>query len=158
MRHTKIIFDLFRLLCERVGKQISYNKIGNILGIDHQTVSLYIQYFTNSYLFYEIERKGKVNQRIKSNKKIYCSDIGLRNNITGIRDLGAIYENLVFNHIKQHKPYFIYEQGYEIDFAYQDTLIEAKYGQLLEGEQKELFDNLKYKNKIIANDHRFFLC
>ncbi|MFT4283016.1 MAG: hypothetical protein ACMXX6_01180 [Candidatus Woesearchaeota archaeon] len=84
-------------------------------------------------------------------------DVGLKNVITGFKDKGAIFENLVFNKIKKEKPRFLYLDGIEIDFVFKDTLIEAKYGQELTKKQKQLFDSLKYKNKIIAKDIDFFL-
>lgn len=157
IKNHKAVFDLYRLLCERVGKQISYNKLSKILNIDNETISRYISHFLNTYLFDIIEVKGKLNQKIKSNKKLYCVDIGMRNIITGLRDLGAIYENLVYNKIKQNSPSFIYENGIEIDFCFNSTLIEAKFGQKLKDKQKDLFDKLQYKTKIIANGIDFFL-
>ena len=157
LKNHKAVFDLYRLLCERVGKQISYNKLAKILDIDNETVSRYVSYFLNTYLFDIIEVKGKLNEKIKSNKKLYCVDIGMRNVVTGMRDLGAIYENLVYNKIKEKSPSFIYQDGLEIDFCFNSTLIEAKFNQELEGRQKELFDNLNFKNKIVAQGVDFFL-
>ena len=157
LKNNKAIFDLYRLLCERVGKQISYNRLAKILNIDNETVTRYVSYFLDTYLFDIIEIKGKLNEKLKSNKKIYCVDIGLRNVVTGIRDLGAIYENLVFNKIKENNPSFVYKNGIEIDFCFNSTLIEAKFNQELEGKQKELFDNLEFKTKIVAKGVNFFL-
>lgn len=157
IKNEKLVSDLFVLLCERVGKQISYNKISKILDVDNETISRYVSYFIDTFLFDIIEIKGKVNQRIKGKKKLYCVDIGLRNVVTGFRDKGAIYENLVYNAIKKYKPNFLYEGGIEIDFCFKDTLIEAKYGLELTKEQKKLFDSSNYKNKIVAEDLDFFL-
>ncbi len=157
LKNHKAIFDLYRLLCERVGKQISYNKLAKILGLDNETISRYVSYFLDTYLFDIIEVRGKLNKKLKSNKKLYCMDIGMRNIVTGLRDLGAIYENLVYNKIKKNSPSFVYENGIEIDFCFESTLIEAKFGQKLEGKQKDLFDRLEFKKKIIAKDFNFFL-
>jgi predicted AAA+ superfamily ATPase len=157
IKHKKLIYDLFLLLCERIGKQISYNKISKILGVDNQTISRYVGYFNDTYLFEIIEMEGKLNERILGKKKLYCIDVGLKNVITGFKDKGAIFENLVFNQIKKENPRFLYVDGIELDFVFKDTIIEAKYGQSLTEKQKELFDKLKYKNKIIAKDMDFFL-
>jgi uncharacterized protein len=89
-------------------------------------------------------------------QKLYCADVGIKNVTTGFRDLGAIYENLVFLKIKNNKPNYVKEKGIEIDFWYKDYLIEAKYGQVLKDKQKDLFDNLKVKNKIVASGLDFF--
>lgn len=158
LRDNDAIENLFRLLCERVGKPISYNKLSNILGISKNSVKNYIDYFKETYLFYIIEKDARsLNERIVDNKKIYCADIGIKNVVTGFRDLGSIYENLVFLKIKENNPRFVRENNIEIDFKYKDTLIEAKYNQEIKDKQKQLFDTIKIKNKIIANGVDFFL-
>jgi len=158
IKNAEIVKDLFRLLCERVGKQLSYTKIGAVLGIDKDTVKKYIGYFVDTYLFYVIEKDAKsLNERIVENKKIYCADVGIKNVTTGFRDLGAIYENLVFLKIKHFKPRFVKTGPAEIDFKYSDTLIEAKFGQELTKEQQKLYDSVKVKTKIIAKGIDFFL-
>lgn len=158
LRDNDAIENLFRLLCERVGKPVSYNKLGHILGISKNSVKNYIDYFKKTYLFYTIEKDAKsLNERIVDNKKIYCADVGIKNVVTGFRDLGSIYENLVFLKIKANNPRFIRENGIEIDFKYKDTLIEAKYNQEIKDKQKELFDSIKLKNKILANGVDFFI-
>lgn len=157
LKYKKLVYDLFSLLCERVGKQISYNKLSKILGVDNETITKYVSYFLDTYLFDIVEQKGKLNERIKGKKKLYCVDVGLRNIITGFKDKGAIYENLVFNKIKNQKPQFLFKDGIEIDFCFKDTIIEAKYGQEMNEKQRALFEKSKFKNKIIAKDYEFFL-
>ncbi|MFT4326478.1 MAG: ATP-binding protein, partial [Candidatus Woesearchaeota archaeon] len=61
IRNKKVVFDLYKLLCERVGKQISYNNLAKILSVDNETISRYVQYFLDTYLFYQIEVKDKIN-------------------------------------------------------------------------------------------------
>ncbi|MFT4304944.1 MAG: ATP-binding protein, partial [Candidatus Woesearchaeota archaeon] len=158
LRDNQAIEDLFRLLCERVGKPMSYNKLGKILDISKDSVKNYINYFKETYLFYIIEKDAKsLNERIIDNKKLYCADVGIKNVVTGFRDKGSIYENLVFLKIKKENPRFIKENGIEIDFKYKDTIVEAKYNQEITDKQKELFDSLKVKNKIVANGVNFFI-
>lgn len=158
LKNSSIIKDLFKLLCEGVGKQVSYNKIANVLGINKDSVKDYISYFIDSYLFYLIEKDAKsLNERIKDNKKIYCSDVGIKNVTSGFKDLGAIYENLVFLKIKKEQPRYIKKEGIEIDFKIKNTWIEAKYKREMDKKQKELFNNANVKNKIIADGYKFFL-
>jgi uncharacterized protein len=157
LKNKELVYDLFKLLCERIGKQISYNKISKILNVDNQTIAKYVSFFLDTYLFDIIEMKGKLNERLKAKKKLYCIDMGLKNVVTGFRDKGAIYENLVYRHIKNNKPNFLFKDGIEIDFCFKNTLIEAKYGQELTTEQKKLFDSSKFEKKIIAKGVDFFL-
>lgn len=157
VNNEKIIFELFNLLCERVGKSISYSKIANILKISVDSVKRYINYFEKSYLFYIIERDSpSLNERITSPKKIYIGDVGMKNIITGFKDLGASYENLVFLKIKHNEPRYFFKDEIEIDFKFKDFLIEAKYNKDLTEKQKKIFDSIKIKNKIIANGVKFF--
>jgi uncharacterized protein len=153
----RIIKELFVLLCERVGKTISYSKIANILSISIDSVKRYIGYFESAYLFYIIDRFSKSpNENVTSPKKIYAGDVGIRNIVTGFRDLGSIYENLVFLQIKNIKPKYYFENGVEIDFIAKDYMIEAKYGQEMTDKQQKIFDSFKGK-KEIASGYEYFL-
>jgi len=154
----KTIKELFVLLCQRVGKPMSYNKIAEILKISVDSVKRYIGYFEKAYLFYVVDRYSKsINEKTTSPKKVYIGDVGIKNSITGFKDLGSSYENLVFLSIKDKNPAYYLENTYEIDFITKDSLIEAKYNSELNKNQKELFDAIKSKNKIIANGYSFFV-
>lgn len=154
----KTIKELFILLCQRVGKPMSYNKLAEILKISVDSVKRYVGYFEKAYLFYIVDRYTKsYNEKVTSPKKIYIGDIGIKNTITEFKDLGASYENLVFLAIKNKNPAYYLKNSIEIDFITKNLLIEAKYNQELEGKQKELFDSIKIKNKIVANGYSFFL-
>jgi predicted AAA+ superfamily ATPase len=154
----KTIKELFILLCQRVGKPMSYNKIAEILKISVDSAKRFVGYFEKAYLFYVVDRYAKsVNENITSPKKIYIGDVGIKNLITGFKDFGASYENLVFLKIKEEKPAYYLKEGIEIDFITQDSLFEAKYNQELNEKQKELFNSLKIKNKFIAEGYKFFL-
>ncbi len=145
------IRELFRLLMERAGKQISINKISKIMGVSPDTVRRYIDYFAQTFLIYTIERCGKLNERIRAPKKIYAADIGLRNYITGFRDKGAVFENLVYLKIKQKNPCYIYKNGLELDFYFDNLLLEIKFEMELSGKQKSFFEQFPAKKKIIIN-------
>lgn len=156
LRNKEQVFNLLKLLMERVGKSLSYGKISKILDISKDTVQTYIHYFVETYLFHIVEQEGKLNERIKANKKFYCADVGIKNVVTGFRDKGAIYENLVFLKIKNKNPRYYKKNDLEIDFIFDDWVIEAKFGQELEGKQKELFENIK-KKKLVAQGVDFFI-
>jgi uncharacterized protein len=81
-----------------------------------------------SFLIHLVYRHTKtLNERIKSNRKIYLADVGIRNIMTGFKDKGVIFENLVFLKIKEQKPRYFFEDDKEIDFIFNDTAIECKY-------------------------------
>ncbi|RLA67603.1 MAG: ATP-binding protein [Epsilonproteobacteria bacterium] len=152
IRNNQIVKDFYKLLMERSGKQLSFNKIASILDISVDSAKRYYHYFEETYLIYSVEKHGKLNEKIKGVNKIYASDVGLRNVTTGYRDKGAIYENLVFLKIKDLKPSYLYVDGIEIDFITQNgILLEAKYHSKLNEKQKKLFDNFKTKEKYVIN-------
>ena len=150
IKHPQLIKDYFILLMERAGKQISINKIANILGISVDTAKRYLHMFEKTFLIYLIPRHGKTNTTLLSQKKIYAADLGMRHLITGFRDKGAAFENYVFMRIKSYHPRYIYEEQTEIDFFTENKiLIEVKYGQSIMGKQKELFERLPANHKLV---------
>jgi len=152
IKNETAVRDFFRLLMERAGKQLSLNKISKIMGISVDTAKRYLDYFSSTFIIYPIERCGKLNERIKSPKKIYAGDVGIRNTVTGMRDLGAIFENLVFFAIKHKRPCYLLKNGIEIDFFTEDKwLIEAKFGQKLTGKQAKLLDSVEAKGRLVVD-------
>jgi len=144
--------DFFRLLMERAGKQLTLNKISKILGMSVDTARRFLNYFSSTYIIYTVERCGKLNERLKSPKKVYAGDIGIRNAVTGMRDLGAIFENLVFFAIKHKRPCYLLKNGVEIDFFTEDKwLIEAKYGQKLTPKHARLFESIDAKGRLVVD-------
>lgn len=154
----KAIKELFRLLCQRIGKPTSYNKLAKILKISDLTVKKYISYFEKSYLFFPIEKFAKsVNENITSPKKFYIVDLGIKNFVSSNKEKGSDFENLVFIKLKPRNPFYYLDGGIEIDFVGEDYLVEAKYLREIEGKQKVLFDKVKRKEKLIVNDYSYFL-
>ncbi len=152
IRDEMAVRDFFRLLMERAGKQLSLNKISKILGISVDTARRFLSYFSSAYIIYTVERCGKLNERLNAPKKVYAGDIGIRNAITGMRDLGAIFENLVFFAIKRKRPCYLLKDGVEIDFFTEDRwLIEAKYGQKLTPKQARLFETVDAKGRVLVD-------
>lgn len=55
--------------------------------------------FAETYLINLVSRHGKTNEQILSPKKIYVTDLGIKNIVTGYRDKGAIFENYIYLNI-----------------------------------------------------------
>lgn len=158
IKNEKVIKDFYRLLMERSGKQLSLNKIANILDIGVDSARRYLSYFEETFLIYPVEKYGKLNERIKNPKKVYSADIGLKNIVTGFRDKGAIFENLIFLEIKHLNPSYVYVDGIELDFITEDkVLIEAKYNSTLNTKQQKLFEKIEANKKIIIDSIESFL-
>lgn len=153
IKNLKIIKELFLLICERAGKKISINKIARILSINVESARQYISYMEETFLIRLIYRKTKtLNERIKSNRKIYISDVGIKNVMAGFKDKGAIFENLVYLKIKDKNPCYYFEDSKEIDFVYDKKGIECKY----KDEEIEIPKKIPFKVEVIK-DYKFFM-
>jgi len=147
VRDVTGVKDFFRLLMERAGKQFTINKSAKIFGVSPDTMRRYLEFFTQTYLVSTIERCGKLNERLRSPKKLYAADVGIRNHMTGFRDKGAIFENLVFLKIKHKNPCYVQQNGAELDFFAGGRLIEVKLDSDFAPQQRALFDSFKAKEK-----------
>lgn len=104
-------------------KTHTYRSLGKPQGLSVDTVKTYLDYFYNSYLFFESKHfsyKTKETQDIRRPIKIYVVDNGLRNfNTLNVRpDLGQSAENMTYMELKKSNVAVSYWQGKkEIDFV-----------------------------------------
>jgi hypothetical protein len=155
VKDPHLIKDYFLLLMERAGKQVSLNKVANILGITVDSAKRYLGMFADTFLIDLVPRYGKTNQRLLGAKKVYAADLGIRNLFTGVRDIGSLFENYVYQKIKSRRPSYVYESETELDFFTEDkTLIEVKFGSELNEKQRRLFNEFKAKQKLIISNYR----
>ena len=153
IKDSQMIKDYFLLLMERSGKQLSINKIANILKISVNSARKYLYYFNDTFLIQLLSRYGKTNEKKLSPKKIYCNDLGIKHCFMGERDFGNYFENYLFLKLKQHDIYYLYEDGIEIDFYIKDLdiLLESKYNSYMSSKQKALFDKITAREKIVID-------
>lgn len=108
IRLPGVLRELTSSLCSSVGSLTNSSKIARTVnskkGIktDSETISTYLSYLTDSFLFSKAERydiKGK--RYFDYPSKFYCSDIGLRNVRLGFRQQEEthIMENLIYNEL-----------------------------------------------------------
>ena len=103
--------NIARFLSSSIGSSITIKKIANYLvsagrKVSANTVSDYVSALVEPYLFYSADRfdiSGK--ELMKTNKKMYIADLGLRNYLVSKRqyDLGFSIENIVFLELKRRK-------------------------------------------------------
>lgn len=155
IRQTKLLKDLFLLLMERSGKQVSLNKLAGLLGTSVDSVSRYVDLFKKAYLIYTADRHGKTNERLLSPKKVYAPDTGMRVHYTGFRDKGSLFKNYVFLKVKAFQPAYLYQHQTELDFVLNNGhVIEAKYhNEALSEKQQQLLETFEpSKRHIIRNE------
>ena len=99
------ILELVSLVARQVGFKTSINKLSKVLKISDDTVKSYLEFLSQSYLIdYIYKYSPSVNDRVYSAKKYYFWDLGMRNSLTGFKDLGSLAENAVYNRLKSQNP------------------------------------------------------
>ena len=109
VKNREALSALVDSLCSSVGSLTNPNRISNVLKsvqkvkIDPQTVSNYMEYLEEAFLFEGAKRYNiKGNKYFESIKKYYSADVGLRNAKLNYRqqDVGHIMENIVYNELR----------------------------------------------------------
>ena len=141
IKKPDMLEKLVTALAYQVGNEVSYNELSQLIGIDKNTISVYIELLEKAFVIYRLKPYNENQQNeIKSHRKIYFYDTGIRNalinnfnSLTSRNDKGALWENFVMNErlkfIEYHQlniqSYFWRaRQGGEID------LLEKKNEQL----------------------------
>lgn len=108
IRLPGVLRDLTSSLCSSVGSLTNASKIAKAVNsmknvkTDPETISQYLSYLADSFLFSKAERydvKGK--RYFEYPAKFYCTDIGLRNVRLGLRQQEPthIMENILYNEL-----------------------------------------------------------
>lgn len=105
IKNESLFNSVLELLCSQIGSVVSPNKIANALKsnnfktADNETISNYLKYICDGFLFYKVSRydlKGK--KYLKTMNKYYVCDMGLRNEKLNFRqiEMTHILENIVY--------------------------------------------------------------
>jgi uncharacterized protein len=140
---------LFLLLAERAGKTLTYSKLGRLLSVTPETISQYISHFEEAYLIHLVHRHApSLNARTTAPKKLYLADVGIRNAYTGLRDLGALAENLVLLRLQDQGPVTYHRaDGREVDFIQGKFAYEVKYRRGVQPGDLEALRTAPFKHK-----------
>ena len=99
------IQKLVRALAYQLGNEVSNSELGQIVGVDPKTIDRYITILEQAKVVYRLAPLSRnLRNEIKSNRKVYFYDNGVRNAIIGqlqplaIRqDIGALWENFLMS-------------------------------------------------------------
>ncbi|MBT5023163.1 ATP-binding protein [Candidatus Woesearchaeota archaeon] len=132
IKDTKKLKELATYLITNIGKEYSYNNLAKILNLGStNTVSSYISFFEDSYLFFTIPRFDySLKKQMINPKKIFCIDLGFAraNTASFSSDKGRLLENLIFIELRRkYKEIFYYRNRHECDFIIKENgkLIQA---------------------------------
>lgn len=152
------LIKLIKALAFQVGNEVSYNEIGNLIGLDSKTVESYIQILEKSFVIYKLSSFSRNHRNeLKNGKKIYFYDNGIRNALIsnfqlaeGRQDIGALWENyLIAERIKQNEYLKSYANSY---FWRTKDGLEIDYIEEVNGELKayEFKWNVNKKHRITS--------
>lgn len=103
VRKPEILWKLLQALALQLGAEVSYNELSQLLGIDKNTVSNYLDLLEKSYIVFRLMPLSRnLRNEISSNRKVYFFDNGIRNailenfSLPALRtDMGALWENFL---------------------------------------------------------------
>ncbi|MBL8026791.1 MAG: ATP-binding protein [Fibrobacteres bacterium] len=94
---------LVKALALQIGSEVSYSELGQITGLNNETVEKYISLLEKAFVLFRLHaysRNGR--NELKKSKKVYFYDLGIRNAVInnfaslGNRaDVGALWENFL---------------------------------------------------------------
>lgn len=124
---------LLQAIAFQVGNEVSYNELGQIAGLDNQTVEKYIDLLEKAFILFRLNSLSRnLRNELKKSRKIYFYDNGIRNavinqfNPVALRsDVGALWENfmiservksLAYQRIHANQYFWRTHAGQEIDY------------------------------------------
>jgi len=124
---------LLQALAYQIGSQVSYHEVGQLVGLDSKTVERYVDILEKSYIIFRLGSFSRnLRNELKSSRKIYFWDLGIRNAVLGnlsqveVRtDAGALWENyciaerlknLFYKNSLAHSWFWRTQQQKEIDY------------------------------------------
>lgn len=125
IKYKRGLKELAQLLLSNIGQIYSMKNLSKTIEIKNiGTIKNYLQYFENSFLFFEVPLFSySYKKQIYNPDKIYAIDVAFFHNIAFkiSENAGSIYENIVFLQLIRN-PYnevFYYKtkENFEIDFA-----------------------------------------
>ncbi len=176
IRKPEVLEKLLQALALQLGSEVSYNELSQLLGIDKNTVSNYIDILEEAFVIFKLKSFSRnLRNEIKTNQKIYFYDNGIRNMVIGNlntldlrQDKGALWENfLISERMKKNnyenkltKSYFWRTtQQQEIDYvednAGQITGYEIKWSEKGKVKIPKVFNEMYETETIILTKENF---
>lgn len=176
IRKPEILEKLLQALALQIGNEVSYNELSQLLGIDKNTVSNYIDVLEKAFVIFRLKSfSHNLRNEIKTNQKIYFYDTGIRNMIIGNfttlelrQDKGALWENfLISERMKKNsyenslaRPYFWRTvQQQEVDYVEESsgkiTGYEIKWNEKAKFKIPKLFNDTYNTETVMLNRDNF---
>jgi predicted AAA+ superfamily ATPase len=162
IRKPELLEKLLKVLAFQIGNLVSYNELANMLQVDKNTVSTYIDLLEKAFVIFRLQPFSRnLRKEISTSRKIYFYDTGIRNTIISnlntfeLRDdKDALWENFV---IAERMKYMHYQglysncwfwrtqQQQEIDYL-------EESGGILTGYEFKWNSDKKYKVPLVFSE------
>ena len=105
VKGSKILLDLLKLLAFQIGNEVSLNELAEQLRIDIKTVARYLDLLEKAFVISHVSGFSRnLRKEISRKNKYYFLDNGIRNavisqfnSLDSRNDIGALWENFIFN-------------------------------------------------------------
>lgn len=113
VRKPEILGQLLQALALQLGAEVSYNELSQLIGVDKNTISNYLDLLEKSYIIFRLMPLSRnLRNEIGSSRKIYFYDNGIRNAVLenfsppALRtDTGALWENFLVSERRKINQY-----------------------------------------------------
>jgi len=104
---------LLQALAFQIGSQVSYNELGQLVGLDSKTVERYVDILEKSFIIFRLGGFSRnLRNELKASRKIYFWDLGIRNAVIGNlaqienrNDIGELWENYAISERMKQNAY-----------------------------------------------------
>ncbi|MBO6493948.1 MAG: ATP-binding protein [Roseivirga sp.] len=169
---------LVQALAFQIGQEVSYHELGQITGLDNETVERYISLLEKAFIIFRLPSLSRnLRNELKKSRKIYFYDVGIRNaviknwNPISLRqDVGSLWENfLIVERLKYKSYHSVFSNDYfwrthaqqEIDFIedYNGTLhaFEFKWNEKKKGSFSKSFTQAYPNHELLTVNRSNYL-
>jgi uncharacterized protein len=141
-RKIRELQQLLKVLAMRMGNKLDYTKLSQIVGISRPTLKEYLEFLEKTYVIYPLPAYAGPDKAVALGKKLYFRDNGIAN-ILAHPGEGALFENAIFNQLREYGELAYLSKGneYEVDFVLtppdaQPAGLEVKYHPIATDDQK----------------------
>ncbi len=105
IRKPDALEKLLQALALQMGKEVSYNELSQLIGVDNQTVERWVNILEKSFVIFRLKTlRRNARNELKKIRKIYFFDNGIRNsiikNLNSLplrNDVGELWENFLIS-------------------------------------------------------------
>ena len=110
LRNSDMLNKLLKALAIQVGSEVSYKEVGDLIGMDNETVVSYIEKLEKAFVIFRLTAFSRnLRNELKKSRKVYFCDTGIRNATIGDyrpfdarEDVGHLFENYLISERRKY--------------------------------------------------------